>query len=246
MEKTINIFKSIDELSQFFGEQLLTRIHKLPEGHFFSLVLSGGSTPKAIFQYLALHFRNQVPWNKILIFWGDERCVPPQNEESNYLMARNNLFDKIPLPVENIFRMKGEVEPQAEAVRYAEVVRQHVPSQNNIPCFDFVMLGLGDDGHTASIFPDNLALFSSNKLFDVAEHPQTKQKRITASGMLINNAKTVAFLATSEAKSAMVATILEQKKEWKKLPASWVHPADGELLWLLDNQAASKLIHKTK
>ena len=240
MEKSINIFKNIDELSNFFAQQLIKRIQNIPEGQFFSMALSGGSTPKAVFQYLAFNFRNQIAWEKILIFWGDERCVAPENEESNYRMAKESLLDQVPIPANNIFRIRGEANPSYEADRYAKVVHQHVSSQNNIPQLDFMMLGLGDDGHTASIFPGNLHLFSSDKLFEVAEHPQTKQKRITATGKLINQALTVAFLATGESKSAMVSTALDRKKEWEKLPASLVHPENGELLWLLDEKAASK------
>ena len=240
MEKSINIFKNIDELSNFFAQQLLKQIQNIPEGQFFSMVLSGGSTPKAVFQYLALNYSNQIAWEKIHIFWGDERCVAPENEESNYHMAKESLLGQVPIPAKNIFRIKGEANPSYEAERYAKVVYQHVSSQNNIPQFDFMMLGLGNDGHTASIFPGNLHLFSSDKLFEVAEHPQTKQKRITATGKLINQALTVAFLASGESKSTMVSTVLDRKEEWEKLPASLVHPENGELFWLLDDKAASK------
>ena len=243
MEKLINIFKNINELSNFFAQQLIKRIQNIPEGQFFSMALSGGSTPRAVFQYLALNFSNQITWEKILIFWGDERCVAPENDESNYRMAKESLLDQVPIPANNIFRIKGEANPSDEADRYAKVVYQHVFSQNNIPQFDFMMLGLGDDGHTASIFPGNLHLFSSDKLFEVAEHPQTKQKRITASGKLINQSLTVAFFATGESKSAMVATVLDRKEEWEKLPASLVYPKNGELIWLLDDKAASKTQH---
>ncbi len=240
MGKSINIFENIDDLSTFFARQLIKRIQNIPEGQFFSMALSGGSTPKAVFQSLALNFGNQIAWGKIRIFWGDERCVAPENKESNYRMAKESLLDQVPIPVNNIFRIKGEANPSYEADRYAKVVSQHVSSQNNIPQFDFMMLGLGDDGHTASIFPGNLRLFSSDKLFEVAEHPQTKQKRITATGKLINQALTVAFLASGDSKSAMVSTVLDRKKEWEKLPASLVHPKNGELFWLLDEKAASK------
>ena len=243
MEKSINIFKNIDELSTFFARQLIKRIQDIPEAQFFSMVLSGGSTPRAVFQSLALNFSNQIAWEKILLFWGDERCVAPENKESNYRMARESLLDQVPIPANNIFRIKGEADPSYEVDRYADVVYQHVSSRNNIPQFNFMMLGLGDDGHTASIFPGNLHLFSSDKLFEVAEHPQTKQKRITATGKLINQTLAVAFLVTGESKSAMVATVLDRKEEWEKLPASLVHPKNGELFWLLDDKAASKTHH---
>ncbi|MDX2443132.1 MAG: 6-phosphogluconolactonase [Bacteroidales bacterium] len=241
MEKSINIFKNIDELSGFFAQHLKTKVKAIPEGQFFSIALSGGSTPRAVFQYLALNYKTQIPWKKILVFWGDERCVPPESEESNYRMANESLLDQVPIPGSNIFRIMGEARPSNELERYAKLVRQHITLVNGIPQFNFIMLGLGNDGHTASIFPGNLDFFNSEKLFEVAEHPQTKQKRITATGKLINQALNVAFLVTGESKAEMVNIILGHKEDWQKLPASLVHPKDGELIWLLDDKAAFML-----
>jgi 6-phosphogluconolactonase len=242
MENAIRIFKSIDELSQFFARKLAARIQETPAGYFFSMALSGGSTPRLVFAYLASNFRDHIDWQKILVFWGDERCVAPESDESNFRMAKESLLDHVPIPANNIFRIRGEADPSVESDRYAEAVLQYVPSHHNIPRFDFIMLGLGEDGHTASIFPGNTHLFSSDKLFEVAENPHTKQKRITATGKLINQAKYIVFLVTGESKAEMVARVIERKDRWEKLPASMVHPENGELLWLLDNQAASKLL----
>jgi len=241
MATTTKIFKSIDELAQFFAKQIAIRIGNCPEGDFFSIALSGGSTPRAIFQYLAANFRNSIAWERLLVFWSDERCVAPDDQESNYRMTKENLLDHVPIPASNIFRIKGETDPSAEAERYAETVRQFVPSYNNIPRFDLMMLGLGEDGHTASIFPDKLNLFTSEELFVVAEHPQTKQQRVTATGTLINNSSVIVFLVTGEAKAGMVSSVLEHIAGSENLPATLVSPFKGELLWLLDEKAAGQL-----
>lgn len=246
METKTKIFKTKDELSQFFAEMIVERLKVLPKERFCSIVLSGGSTPQSIFQYLAIKHKKSIAWERLLIFWSDERCVAPDDQESNYRMTKESLLDKVSIPATNIFRIKGEADPSAEVARYTEAVRQFVPSYNDIPRFDLMMLGLGEDGHTASIFPGNLHLFKSKELFVVAEHPQTKQQRITSTGVLINNSKTVVFLATGEAKSAIVSTVIEAKSGSENLPASLVHPENGELFWLLDEKAASKLINKTE
>ena len=241
MGSSIKICKSIDELSQFFALKLVALIREIPANAFFSLALSGGSTPRQVFSYLASNFRDQIDWQKIQVFWGDERCVAPESDESNFRMAKDSLLDYVPIPANNIFRIRGEANPSVEAGRYGEIVRQLVPSLQNVPQFDFIMLGLGEDGHTASIFPGDLHLFSSDRLFVVAVNSQTKQKRITATGKIINQAKSVVFLVTGEAKAEMVARIIERKDGWEKLPASLVHPENGEILWLLDERAAAKL-----
>jgi len=156
-------------------------------------------------------------------------------------MAKESLLDHVPIPATNIFRIRGEADPYIEAGRYAEAVGQYVPSYHVTPQFDFIMLGLGEDGHTASIFPGDLHLFRSDRLFEVAENPDTKQKRITATGKMINQARHIVFLITGESKAEMAARIIKKREGWKKLPASKIHPENGELLWLLDDRAAMKL-----
>jgi len=237
----IKIFKGVNELSHFFAQKITDEIQQKSSGEYYSIALSGGSTPRKVFEYIALHFKNQIDWLKVKVFWSDERCVDPESEESNYRMAEESLLDKVPIPVNNIFRIYGEANPSLEAERYSEIIRQYVHSKNNIPQFDLMMLGLGDDGHTASIFPGSLHLFESNKLCEVAVNPYSKQKRITVTGQVINQAKTIVFLVTGESKAEMVARIIEKKDEYDKLPAAMVHSENGELIWLLDEQAASKL-----
>ena len=241
MKKSVRIFSTVEKLSLYFAKTLSEYVSKTPEDHFFSLALSGGSTPKVVFEFIALNFKNKINWNKVIIFWGDERCVSPESDESNYKMASESLLKRIPIPDENIFRILGENDPVTEAIRYSEIVSKLIPSVNSNPQFDLIMLGLGEDGHTASIFPNNIHLFDSKNLFEVSEHPDTKQKRITATGKIINNSKAVSFLATGRNKPEKVYQILEKESEWKFYPASLVDPKNGELIWLLDNLSAEQL-----
>lgn len=237
----IKIFNNIDELSHFFAQKVADDIQKKSSGNYYSIALSGGSTPRKVFEYMALHYKDQIEWQKMQVFWSDERCVDPESEESNYRMAKESLLDKVLIPANNIFRMHGEADPSSEAKRYEEIIRQNVSSTHTFPKFDIVMLGLGDDGHTVSIFPGNLDLFTSEKLCVVAGNPYSKQKRITVTGKIINHAQTVIFLVTGEPKAEMVARIIEKKHGWDKLPAAMVNPEEGELIWLIDELAANKL-----
>ena len=241
MNKSVKIFSTVENLSLYFAQTLAEYVSKTPEDRFFSLALSGGSTPKVIFEFITSNFKNKINWSKVIIFWGDERCVSPESDESNFKMASESLLKYIPIPDTNIFRIKGEEDPDTEAKRYSEIVSKLIPSVNGNPQFNLIMLGLGEDGHTASIFPNNIHLFDSNNLFEVSKHPVTKQKRITATGKIINNSKAVSFLATGKNKSGKVYQILEKKSKWKFYPASLVDPKNGELIWLLDNLSAEKL-----
>jgi len=241
MKKHVQIFKNIADLSEYFAALLANGVQNKPEGHFFSIALSGGGTPKAVFEYLANHFRDEIDWNKVQVFWSDERCVPPDSPESNYRMAKESLLDRVPVPAAQIFRIPGEADPAKMAVQYTETAHQNLIVSNGIPVFDLLMLGLGDDGHTASIFPHNLHLFHSNHPFEVAEHPQSGQQRITVTGKTINHANAVVFIATGAAKTEMVANVLAKRAGWEKLPAALVNPEAGRLIWLLDEAAAAGL-----
>jgi 6-phosphogluconolactonase len=241
MENQVRIFESIDELADYFGNMLVESINKIPIDAFFTIALSGGSTPKKVFEFLASNYKDKIDWQKVLVFWGDERCVNPESDESNYKMFEESILVKVSIPPDNIFRIKGEENPMEEAVRYSEIIRKHVPQFHNAPQFDFMMLGLGEDGHTASIFPDNLQLFESEIFCEVAINPYTKQQRITVTGKVINQSKTIVFIATGESKSEMVARIIERKNGCEFLPASKIKPENGELIWLLDKPAANGL-----
>ena len=237
----IKIFDNKDQLSAFFGKMLIDGISNLEEGEYYSIALSGGSTPRAVFEYLAENYKEKIAWDRLIVFWGDERCVPPKSKESNYKMANESLLHHVPIPEQNIYRILGENDPIEESKRYADLIIEKVGSQSSAVQFDLIMLGLGTDGHTASIFPDSQHLFASDELCAVVEHPESKQKRITITGKVINTAKSVVFLVTGDAKADKVSAIVEKQKGSEKFPASEVKPTQGDLVWLLDKKAASKL-----
>ncbi|MBU1010618.1 MAG: 6-phosphogluconolactonase [Bacteroidetes bacterium] len=245
-EPQIHIFENSEALAHFFGRLLMQSCAGKKTDEFVSIALSGGSTPRAVFEYLSEYFSESIDWCRIKVFWGDERCVPPDDPESNYKMALKSLLEKVPVPPGQIFRIRGEANASAEAARYESLVIQQLSADGQTPEFDLMMLGLGDDGHTASIFPNASHLFESNKLFETALHPVSGQARITATGRLINNAKTIVFIATGEAKADMVAKITRQMPGSCAFPASRVLPLNGEVLWLLDQAAASTRNTKNK
>lgn len=235
----IQISKSVDELSEQFAQLLIVKVNKSKDD--FNIALSGGSTPKNIFEYLAAHHQNTIAWQKVNFFWGDERCVPASDSESNYKMAYQSLLSRLQIPDLNIFRIKGENDPQNEESEYSEIVKKQLPQIDNIPKFDLVMLGLGEDGHTASIFPNQKSLLEAEKIYATAVHPETGQKRITLTGRVINNASTIVFIVTGNNKAKVVSEIINQKENYKYYPASSIKSQRGELYWLLDESAASQI-----
>jgi 6-phosphogluconolactonase len=207
-----------------------------------TIALSGGSTPKSLFDYWATLPAQEIDWTKIKFFWGDERCVPPTHAESNYKMTKEHLFDFVQVPPGNIYRILGENDPATEAKRYGETLKHELATANGIPSFDIMMLGMGDDGHTASIFPHQIDLWHSEDLCVTATHPVSGQIRVSVSGKVINAARNVVFLVTGENKADKVEEIINHPEQAaKKYPAALVQPDSGNLLWLLDELAAQRL-----
>lgn len=235
----ICIFETLDEMA-LKALQWLTEKTTVQEKETVSIALSGGNTPQALFEKMVELETGTVDWNKLLIFWGDERCVPPDHTDSNYRSAKKSLLIPLDIPEEHIFRMHGEEDPQNEAERYNQVLAENLPIVNGFPQFDLVLLGLGEDGHTASLFPGNKSLFTTTKLCSVAKHPKSGQQRITITGSVINNAAEVAFLVTGTPKAGIVSEIILTPDK-ASYPAAKVAPALGKLIWLLDKAAASEL-----
>ncbi|MFA7418320.1 MAG: 6-phosphogluconolactonase [Melioribacteraceae bacterium] len=240
MSYKVDISKNIDELSKKVAK-ILQRGAETTNS-FFTVALSGGSTPKAIFKYLAQYYKDKILWNKIKFFWGDERCVPADHPESNYLMTKENLFDKIEIHSINIFAIDGDNNPVDEAKRYSLIIKENVLMKNEYPKFDLVLLGLGEDGHTASIFPDQISLLNSDNVCEVAQHPALCQKRITLTGKVINNASQIIFLVTGNSKAIIADTIINKKNEFEKFPASNIIPVEGKLVWMMDEAAGSLIV----
>lgn len=208
---------------------------------FATVALSGGKTPDIIFTKLAEYYHNRIDWAKVIIFWTDERCVPPGDPQSNYTRAYELLIEKIGIPSENVFRVRGEDDPVTESERYAQLLETNVRYKGDMPCFDFIMLGIGEDGHTASIFPGQENLFASDKLTAVSVNPSNLQTRITLTGSLINNASNVAVLASGINKLKIVSEVLNESNSY---PISLVSPAHGNLTWFLTLDAAPESLRK--
>lgn len=234
----LKIAETKQEVALNFSRYLAILIAAKEEVH---IALSGGSTPKIVFDELAANFQEDINWKGVNLYWGDERCVNPTDDDSNYKMTVEHLISKIEIPKENIHRIKGENDPEYEAKRYAELLNENVPKSDGIPSFDLVILGMGDDGHTASIFPHEIELWNSKKFCEVAIHPESGQKRVSITGAVINHAHTVAFLVTGANKVDKVDAILNKNGDFEKYPASLVAPESGNLIWFLDAPAAGKI-----
>ena len=237
MHTYIHTGKTPEDIADSFALQLINWINETA-GDTFHLALSGGKTPSLLFSLLAEKYLHEVPWNKIHFWWGDERMVAPYDPESNFGVVNKLLFWKIGVSQSQIHRIKGESIPIEEAKRYGLEISREVPMVNNWPVFDLVMLGLGDDGHTASIFPDQMQLLSSDEITGIAIQPQSGQKRITLTGKVLNNAKKVAFLVTGISKSHLFNQITRNSKEAPNYPASHIHPK-GILYWFVDEDCVT-------
>jgi 6-phosphogluconolactonase len=211
----------------------------------FLLVLSGGSTPRRLYKTLATsEWKQRVEWQRTTILFGDERCVPPDHPESNYGMSLATLFQPLGIGTDRVYRMKGETQDASSAAREYEELLWRVSQcpAPTIPQLDLVLLGLGEDGHTASLFPGTGALHDQTHLVAVGQAPKGVTLRLTLTLGVINRASVVLFLVTGSTKAQMVRRILEpQTEEDRQLPAALVKPDPGRLVWLLDQSAASEL-----
>jgi 6-phosphogluconolactonase len=242
LERSVKIFQNPGELAEKLAEDLVLMINESAKKNMtYTIALSGGSTPELLFSILGEKYAKSAPWNFVHFFWGDERCVAPDNAESNYGMTKRNLFDKIVINSSNIHRIEGENEPAAEAFRYSSEILKFTKEKNGLPQFDLVMLGLGDDGHTASIFPGSANLLISEKICEEALNPHNRQKRITVTGRVINNADNVIFMVTGRKKAAIIESIFKSKPEANDYPAAYILPTFGSLAWYIDSEAASLL-----
>jgi len=241
MDNIVKVFRNTDEISEFLGNFWKQKIDELKSNKFYSIALSGGNTPIKIFNYLSENFNDKIDWSRIKFFWGDERCVPPSNNDSNYKLANDYLFRNINLDESNIFRIKGESDPIEETKSYSKILEANLPNVNGYPKFDFIMLGLGEDGHTASIFPHEIELFNSPNYCEVAVHPVSGQKRITITGNIINNAETVVIVAVGKSKADRIFEIISKTEIANNYPASLVNPINGIVNWFLDVESSSRL-----
>jgi 6-phosphogluconolactonase len=203
----------------------------------FAVALSGGSTPAALYALLSTdEFRARVDWSRVHLFWGDERCVPPEHPDSNFRMTRENLLDHVSLPPENIHRMPGDLEPAAAADAYEAELKKFFGA--GLPRFDLIFLGLGEDGHTASLFPGSAALELSERLVAAVYVEKLRSHRLTLTLAAINAAAEIVFLIAGASKTAIVREIFSGAARY---PAARVEPARGRLVWMMDSDAAAGL-----
>jgi 6-phosphogluconolactonase len=209
------------------------------------VAISGGSTPKATFGLLADPagpFINTVPWDKLQLFWVDERCVGPDDPESNYGVARELLLSKVGILPANVFRMEGELDPEEAAARYESTLRNVMKLEGaETPAFDLVTLGMGPDGHTASLFPHTAGLDEITRLVIANHVPQKDTWRISLTSPVINHAAEVVFEIEGPGKTDVLAEVLTGPRDVERLPSQLIRPSSGKLLFLLDEAAAAKL-----
>ncbi len=208
-----------------------------------SVALSGGSIGKGVLPVLAdSYFRTRIPWTEITFFWADERCVPPKSAESNYGLAKETLLSKVPVPEENIIRIPGEMESPLEAAKtYQQSLQIYFGKDVAWPRFDLILLGIGEDGHTASLFPGTTALKDKVHWVSANIVQEHASNRITLTLPVLNNARTVLFLCSGLPKAGILREILRDDLPKGRFPAQLVMLSDGDLIWLIDKMAASKL-----
>ncbi len=238
-------YPSTDELVENLSIEFLDYISKgNKSGRPINIALSGGNSPKAFFERIAVNqhkTKTPVQWMKVHLFWVDERCVPPDHADSNYGMTCSAFIHKTELNESNIHRIRGENNPGKEARRYDEEVKMLVPLKEGIPVFDLVFLGVGDDGHTASIFPNRMDLLDADKIYETATHPDTGQIRITMTGKTILRAKKIVFLVTGRSKSTIIRQIMNREPESSQYPAAYIYHNRNDADWYIDSAAAKYL-----
>lgn len=237
-----HIYETPQETARAVAELILAKAkEKTKQSLPFNIALSGGSTPKLLFTLLANEYLNTIPWHFLRLFWVDERCVSPTHPESNFGMTYDSLLTHVPIHDSNIFRMQGEGNPIKEALRYQKMLEKELPLQDGFPIFDLVLLGMGDDGHTASIFPDNMELLQSDQAVAVGVHPVSGQERITLTGKTILEAKQVVFLITGSSKATVLRKIIKHEPQGEDYPAFYVANNAKSADFYLDRDAAALL-----
>ena len=236
-----HIFKNKEQL----GNELATWISDLItttllEQEIFTLVLSGGETPKLLFKKLAAEFKEKIEWKRVAIFWGDERVVPLKDERNNARQAFDLLIDKIDIPQSNVHIMRTDIEPVFAAKEYEDLLHNHFDHTQK--SFDLVLLGLGDDGHTLSLFPGTSVLDKENTNWVNAIYNEEQEMyRITLMPAIVNRASNVVFLVEGEKKAEILKKVIEGNYNPLQLPAQTIKPVDGELHWFLDEEAGKAL-----
>ena len=223
----IHTFSTIPEIGDFLLSQFQSMIETKGT---ISIALSGGNTPQELFRYWKEYKAHESAWHNIHYYWVDERAVAPSHHESNYGVAHALFFEPLGIAESHIFRMRGENSVQNEALRYNTLLSQNIPQKDGVPQFNFIILGLGDDGHTASIFPgQEIDLFQSKEYCKESVNPYTKQERITLTGTIINNAEKLFFIILGQQKKQIISEVFQQQPVSTQYPAQYVKPKHTEI-----------------
>ena len=240
---SLNIFNNEDEvlaaLAAHFSDLANSAISANGK---FSVALSGGNSPKKLYQLLASDYSDKIDWTKVYFFFGDERYVPQTDEDSNYLMAKKALFEPLEIETGNIFPVDTSLSPEAAAANYQETIEQFFDESEQ--SFDLILLGLGDNSHTASLFPHTLVLHDTKQGVKAVYLEDQKIYRITLNAPLINEAEHIAFLVYGDGKAEAVHHVLEDDENIEEYPAQLIEPIVGEMQWFLDEAAAANLEDK--
>ena len=245
---TISIYPDTETLSQQAAQYIVRVAQEAIAAHRrFTFALSGGSTPKKLYGMLAEEpYRSQIDWTLVDIFWSDERCVPPDDAESNYLMAQQVFLSKVPIPANQIHRIPADLADRDAASYSYTVEMQQALSSDGVPNFDLIQLGMGPEGHTASLFPHQASLHEQQRLVMPVVVSKPPPPRLTFTPRLLNAASHVLFLVTGAEKQDAVQAVLEGEYQPDEYPAQIVKPTKGEVTWMLDTAAAGKLQRQTQ
>jgi 6-phosphogluconolactonase len=237
----LHIYKSTGELIEALANWITSYISDtLLRQDKFTIALSGGETPKALYQLLATeNFRNKIEWNKIHFFWGDERVVPITDNSNNAKMAFENMLNKVNAPLQNIHIMRTDINADLAANEYEKLLHQYFDDKEN--SFDLVLLGMGKDGHTLSLFPASIILEEQKHWVNTVYAEEQKMYRITLMPSIVNRASSIVFLITGSEKATTLRSVLEESFQPEHLPAQLKTPLNNELHWFLDEDAASEL-----
>jgi 6-phosphogluconolactonase len=234
----IKVFDSSEAVLRSLAEDLLLYSQQSESVH---ISLSGGSTPKSLFNYIvASHYAKKIQWQNLHFWWGDERCVSPTDEQSNFGVAKDLLFQHITIPMSNLHRIRGENDPVESCQGFVNEMRSSIRILNGRPQFDWVLLGVGDDGHTASLFPGQTDYTSPYDAI-VAKQAHTGQLRISMTAPVIQCAKRVTFLVLGASKASIVREVVAKEGHWQDYPAANIQTEQGVTQWYIDRLAASKL-----
>lgn len=242
--RMIQVFANADDLASSAAELFVRHARAAVTAHGrCTVALAGGGTPNALYDLLATRHRNSTPWEAIHFFWGDERHVPPDHRDSNFRAASEAMLDHVPVPPAHVYRIRGELPNAADAAAdYEQTLRREFGlGRTAVPMFDLVLLGMGADGHTASLFPDSEALAARDHLVLAPWVAKFGASRITLTLPVLNNAAMVVFLVSGVEKAETLRAVLEGPFQPVQFPAQAVRPSNGQLLWFVDATAAAQL-----